>query len=121
MKKYAIVIFADAKQNTEESLGRVLNALILAKDLKDHDNEVIIFFQGAGTRWVPVLEDETHPGHTLYQAVKENIKGASKACAAVFQAEITTIPLLSECEVPGIGGVTSLAKYMHEGYSLLTF
>ncbi|NNM58536.1 MAG: DsrE family protein [Legionellales bacterium] len=121
MKKYAVVIFADAKQNTEESLGRTLNALIFANDLKNRGDDVLVFFQGTGTRWIAVLEDSSHPGHALYQAVKENIKGASKACASVFQAEVTTVPLLSEFDIPGIGGATSLAKYVHEGYSLVSF
>ncbi len=121
MKKYAVVIFADAKQGTEESLARALNGLIFASDLKNRGDDVLVFFQGTGTRWVAVLEDPAHLGHALYLSIKENIKGASQACSAVFQADVSTVPVLCEFDVPGIGGVTSLAKYVHEGYSLVTF
>lgn len=121
MKKYAIVVLSDPSQGTEESLGRVLNALALANDLSARGEDLQIFFQGTGTRWINVLEDMTHPGHLLYTNVKNKIKGASQACATVFQANVTTVPLLSEFDIPGIGGVTSLAKYLLEEYSIISF
>jgi len=121
MTKYAIVILSDITNGSEESLGKALNALVLANDLDQKGAEVQIFFQGAGTRSVNALENSTHPGHGLYASIKNKVKGASKACANVFKANVTTVPLLSEFDIPGIGGATSLAKYMLEGYSVISF
>lgn len=120
-KKYALVIFSDAQSESEESLGRVLNALVLANDLKERGEKIALFFQGAGTRSVNVLENPAHPGHGLYKSIHADIKGASNACATVFGADITTVPLLSEFEIPGIGGATSLAGYLAQGYEIITF
>lgn len=121
MNKIAIVILSDAKGPSEEALGRVLNALILANELQNKEIPFHIIFQGTGTRWVNVLEDQTHLGHTLYQAVKPYVKGASMTCAAVFGANITTLPLLCELDVPGLGQVSNLAQYIADGYTLITF
>ena len=121
MSKYAIVVLSDPSQGSEESLGRVLNALVLANDLQQRGEDFQIFFQGAGTRCVNILEDKAHPGHPFYINVKNRVKGASAACAGVFQANVTTVPLLSEFDIPGIGGATSLAKYILEGYTVVSF
>ena len=121
MNQYAIIICADASNGSDESLGRVLNALVVANDLQERGDKVGIFFQGAGTRSINILENPEHPGHGLYKNVKGCIKGASKACAAVFQADVKTVHLLDEFQIPGIGGATSLAKYIKEGYHPLTF
>ena len=80
MKKYAVVILADATTGSEEALGRILNALVLANDLVARGDDVKIFFQGAGTRSINVLEDSSHLGHGLYQNVKDKIC-ASNACS----------------------------------------
>ena len=105
----------------EESLGRVLNALVLANDLQDRNASVKLFFQGTGTRWVNLLEKEDHPGHALYKSLNKCTQGASSACAEVFKANITTIPLLKEYKIEGLGNVSSLAGAMAEGYELVTF
>lgn len=62
--KVAIIILSDTE--THESLGRVVNALSFAKELKENDDEVLLVFDGAGPRWIPELEDETHKAHTQY-------------------------------------------------------
>lgn len=121
MKKYAIMILSDLSNGSEESLGRVLNGLVLANDLKTRKIEFLILFQGAGTRSINILEDQAHPGHALYKNVKPQIQGASKACSIVFKANITTVPLLNEFDIPGIGGATSIAKYMLEQYDVVSF
>ena len=121
MNKFAVLVLSDPQSKSEEALGKVLNALVFSNDLKNNGHEIQIFFQGTGTRWVNILEDEKHPGHGLYSAVKDKIAGASKACATVFGAKINSIPLLCEFDIPGIGGATSLVKYIHDGYSVVTF
>ncbi len=118
--KVAIAILSDPALG-EESLGRVLNALVLATDLKQREAEVQIFFQGTGTRWVNLLEQADHPGFGLFQNLKQCKLGASSACAEVFKANITTIPLLKEFDIPGLGSASSLATAMSNGFELITF
>jgi hypothetical protein len=60
--KSAIVILSDPKSGSEESLGRIYNALAAAYDFKQKGDEVRILFQATGTRW-PVELDK--PGHPL--------------------------------------------------------
>lgn len=123
MKKTAIVILSDPRNNAEDALGRVFNALVLANDLKNREKDFKIFFQGVGTRWVEELEMSSHPAHALYTGVKSSIAGVSAACATVFKANAQNcgVPILSEFDIPGIGGATSLAKYLLEGYNIVTF
>ena len=45
--KAAIVVFSDPKTGTEESLGRVFNALAAAYDYQQNGDEVTIQFQCA--------------------------------------------------------------------------
>ncbi|MBT4897583.1 MAG: hypothetical protein HOI59_04805, partial [Nitrospina sp.] len=44
--KTAIVVLSDPKNESEESLGRVFNALATAYDYKNAGKEVSILFQG---------------------------------------------------------------------------
>lgn len=125
MSKYNVVILSNPQSNEEDSLGRVFNALVLAADLKERNQSVQIFFQGAGTRWIQKLEDKSHPAHPLYALLKNEIIGASKACSCVFgaQEEIVKagVHLVEEFNIPGLGGATSLAKRWIEGDKIITF
>ncbi len=125
MSQYSIVIFNDPKSPGDESLGRIFNALVLAADLKAQNQNFAIYFQGAGTRWIAVLEDTTHPANGLYNLVKSNIAGASKACATVFNAkedvEKFGINLIDQFQIPGLGGATSIANLLIKGNTVITF
>ncbi|MEX0721584.1 MAG: hypothetical protein WD059_13010 [Balneolaceae bacterium] len=118
MHKVAVVVLSDIE--THESLGRVVNALEFAKELQDHDDDVQIVFDGAGTKWIPELEDESHKAHPLYKAVKGSIHGACKFCAKAFGAinEIrkTDIKLVDDYD-----DHPSLRKFLADGYQIVTF
>lgn len=118
MNKLAIVILADIE--THESLGRLANALEVAKEFQENQDEVVIIFDGAGTRWIPELENEKHKAHPLYQAVKNNIAGACKFCAKAFgvftEVQESEIPLLDDHNQH-----PSLRKYINDGYQIITF
>ena len=64
--KTAIIVLSDPKNGSEESLGRVFNALATAYDFKEAGKDVSILFQGAGTRWPEALQKEDHPAHDSY-------------------------------------------------------
>jgi len=119
--KTAIIILSDPKNGSEESLGRVFNALATAYDYKNAKKEVSIVFQGTGTRWPEVLQEDDHPAHELFEAVADKIQGISCACADVFGADTTGYDLIKDNSVPKTTGVASLLNLQNEGYNVLTF
>ncbi|MGK7392507.1 MAG: hypothetical protein ACNS60_19285 [Candidatus Cyclobacteriaceae bacterium M2_1C_046] len=82
MNKVAILILADSESHGD--MGRVTNALEIAKEFKEHDDNVKIIFDGAGTTWVGKLADKDNKMNPLYEAVKEDIEGACSFCANAF-------------------------------------
>ncbi len=123
--KTAIIILCDPTTDTENSLGRVFNALAAAADFKTRGMDVAILFQGTGTRWIKELTITTHPAHALYQDVKDKIIGASETCAAFFRStddiEKSGVNLVNENSIPGTLGFPSLAKLVADGYNIITF
>lgn len=123
--KTAIIVLSDPENGGEEALGRLFNALAAAYDLKQKQQDVEVLFQGAGTRWAGHLTNPEHPAHALYSAVAGNVTGVSSGCADVFgaraDAEANAFSLIGDNPVPGTSGLPSLASYIKEGYSVLTF
>jgi hypothetical protein len=97
-----------------------VNALEFAKELRDHDDEVQIIFDGAGTTWVPELVDEKHDAHPLFKAVQENIHGACKFCSKAFgvinEVRNTEVDLLDDYD-----DHPSLRSFITKGYQIVTF
>jgi hypothetical protein len=124
MTKTAIIVLSDPKAG-EEALGRLFNALAAAYDFKRAGQHVEIVFQGTGTRWAGTLTMADHPVHGLYEAVKDNVAGASSACADFFgaraEAEQNGFSFISSNQVPGTSGLPSLSDYVSQGYTVLTF
>lgn len=125
MQKLAILVLSDPKAGSEESLGRLFNALALAHDARSAGDEVGIVFAGAGTRWPGELAKLSHPARALYDQVRDLVRGASCGCAAVFGAtkevEACDLPLLRENPLPGTPGLAGLRSLMAEGWTLLVF
>ena len=123
--KAAIVVLSDPKSGSEESLGRLFNALASAYDFKQRGDEVTVLFQGAGTRWIGEVGKADHPAHDLFEAVKDTVAGVSCGCADVFgatqEAENSGFGLIKDNPVPGTSGLPSLRKLTAEGYTVLTF
>lgn len=116
--KVAIVVLAGTE--THEGLGRIVNALLAAKELKENGDEVKLLFDGAGTEGLATAAKPGHKAHPLYQAVRETIDGACSYCAGAFGVKDALqelgIPLLEDyAQHP------SLRSYLAEGYQLLTF
>ena len=122
--KTAVVLFADPNGG-EEALGRLFNALAATYDFQQRGHPVELVFQGAGTRWISVVTQPDHPAHALYRAVEGSIAGLSCGCADVFGARAAAekggFALLTGNAVPGTSGLHSLASYVLEGASVLTF
>ncbi len=123
--KTAVIVYSDPKNGSEESLGRVFNALAATYDFKQQGDEVTLLFQGAGTRWVGELSQKDHPAHELYESVRDKVAGVSCGCAAVFGAtaevEKQGLDLIKDNAVPGTTGLPSLRKLVSDGYTILNF
>ncbi len=125
MPKTAIAVFSDPKAGSDEALGRLFNAMLVAYELKEKNQDVALIFQGAGTRWASELVKPDHPAHGLYKAVADKVVGVCGGCADVFGAadgaQASGVPVLREKAIPGTSGVIDLSKYLDDGYRLLTF
>ena len=125
MKKVAIIVLSDPKAGSDESFGRVFNALASAHEFKQKGDDVTILLMGAGTRWAAELSKAGHPAHELYEAVRDRLAGASCACAEAFGAKAEVeqcgLPLLCDNAVPGTMGLPSLRRLVGDGYTILAF
>ncbi len=123
--KAAIVILSDPSTGSEESVGRVFNALAVAYDYQNEGDEVTILFQGTGTRWIAELTKPDHPVHDLYEAVKDRVAGASAGCSEVFASKDSVkasgVELLGDNAVPGTAGLPSLRRLRLDGYEVYSF
>ncbi|WP_435365634.1 DsrE family protein [Haloarchaeobius sp. DYHT-AS-18] len=117
MVKAAVVILAGIE--TGSDLGRLVNGLETSKEFADAGDELELVFDGAGTRWIPELENETHDFHGLYTTVKEHAS-ACNFCANAFGVadEVETACVRTVDEYDGHRSISSL---VHDGYEVLTF
>ena len=113
--KVAIVVLADPGQ--DESLGRVYNALEAATEFKRSGDDVKLYFDGAGTRWLGELANPSHPANSFYEEAKGVIGGACSGCAAVFGADKGENGALLEA----LSSTVSYRDILSQGYQVLTF
>jgi hypothetical protein len=122
--KTAVVVFSDPKAGSEEALGRVLNAMFVALELKEKKQDVALIFQGAGSRWPVELAKANHVGHALYEALSDKVV-ACGGCADVFgttrELEPLGVKLVRDKAIPGTSGVLDLSRYLEAGDRVLTF
>lgn len=125
MSKTAIIIYSDPRAGSDEALGRLFNALFLALELQEKQQEVAVIFQGTGTRWPAKLVQSDHPAHALYEATKGSVAGICGGCADVFgateDARKTGLKLDYEKAIPGTSGILDISTYLDHGYALVTF
>lgn len=123
--KAAIIILSDPASNSDESLGRLFNALAAAYDFKQKNEEVTVLFQGTGTRWAAYVTDANHPAHALYKAVEDKVAGVSCGCADVFGARDDAVKsgfdLVKGNAIPGTSGLPSLHALAVRGFQIMVF
>lgn len=116
--KVGIIVLADTE--TDGDLGRVVNAMIAAKEFKHAGDEVELIFDGAGTKWPGVLADPRHKSHRLFEQVIDVVSGACGFCARAFEAEDhvhdAKVPLLEEYD-----DHPSIRRLVTSGYQVITF
>ena len=116
MEKILIVVLAG--KETHEGMGRLSNALVMAKELHEAHHTVKIIFDGAGTEWLPEITKEDSHFYKIYSEVEDLIVGACDFCANAFKVkeEIKDVKLL-----PEFMGHPSFKKYIEEGYQIINF
>lgn len=118
MTKTAIVVLAEAESH--ESLGRLVNALMTAKELKEHDDEVRLVFDGGGTKGLAEVAEPEHKAHKLYTDVQDKVTGACSYCANAFgvkdQLQRLNVHLLDD-----YANHPSLRSFIADGYQVITF
>ena len=118
MSKIAVVVLADTEEHSDH--GRFTNAIELAKEAKEQGDQVKVIFDGAGTRWIPLVTQGDGPMQKMFAGVQDVVTGACAFCAGAFgvkeAVQESGIPLLSEYE-----GHPSLQKLIAAGYHVVTF
>jgi hypothetical protein len=118
MSKYAFLINSDL-----DDAASLTNTLGYARRLDDAGHEVVVFFDGAATQWIPELEadDEQLPADA-YAAVRDRglIGGACGFCASVFDVDRS----IENADIALDGGVgdhgPDVGQLADQGYQLLT-
>jgi hypothetical protein len=118
MPKAAAIVFADT--GSPKGLGRVMNALTTAQEFKDAGDDVLVVFDGAGTKWIAELSRENHKYHQLFEDVRDVVGGACSYCAEAFGVKEAVqdggIELLEDYK-----GHPSVRTLVNDGYEIVTF
>jgi len=118
MAKAAVVILADT--DGHGNLGRVVNGLETAKEFaQNEDDELELVFDGAGTQWIPELEDPENDYHELYQAVKGDAV-ACDYCAGAFGVE-DAVDDAGIVALDDHDGHPSIRSLVDDDYEVITF
>ena len=118
MADAAIVILAGTDARSD--LGRVVNGLETAREFVETDGDTVtVIFDGAGTQWIPELEDEDHRYHHLYDAVSEEVV-VCDYCVNAYgvdeEVDSSSVERIDEFE-----GHPSLRSLVADGYEVITF
>lgn len=119
MTQAAILVLAGTE--TKSDLGRVVNALQVARELKESGDGTTVVFDGAGVQWIPTLSDPEHRYHELWEQTTDVVQGACAYCAGAFGVKQKIeasgeVDLLDEFD-----GHPSVRRLMDDGYQVLTF
>lgn len=118
MSKAAVMILAGTESHAD--VGRLVNGLEATKEFAETDgDDVELIFDGAGTAWIPELEDEDSDYHELYQAVREDA-AACDFCASAFGVE----DAVNDADVVTLDdhdGHPSIKSLVDDGYEVVTF
>jgi len=118
MVKVGLLVLTDTESHAD--MGRVSNALMIAKEFKESGDEVKIIFDGAGSKWVAKLTDKENPLNPLYNTVQDKVEGVCSYCTGAFDVEESVET--SEVErLDDYQGHPSLRNLVADGYQIITF
>lgn len=99
-----------------------IHVLLNALDMAARGHSVEIVLEGSATGLVPELAKEGNPLSSLYQQAKQSnlIAGVCKACSS----KMGTLEAVREeglALLDDMNGHPGLARYLEEGYQVITF
>jgi hypothetical protein len=99
-----------------------IHVLLNALDLKNKGHETGIVVEGAAVKLVPELAKAEHPLHTLYMKAKDAglFYGACQACSAKLNV-LKDVKAAGMTMLADMNGHPSIAGYMAQGYTVITF
>ncbi len=99
-----------------------IHVLINALDMKEKGYDVKIVIEGSATRLVPELAKEGNPTSSLYKKAKTLglIDGACKACSNKM-GTLETVKQEGLKLLDDISGHPGMARYMEQGFEVITF
>ncbi|MBI5698010.1 MAG: hypothetical protein HZC29_05925 [Thaumarchaeota archaeon] len=116
--KVAVFVLADV--GTHDGLGRVVNALEAVKQFKESGDDVRLYFDGAGTKWISELSKKDHIAHGLHDSVADKVEGACLFCAAAFGAKDGIV----QCKVELVDQKdqhVDVRKLVSDGFTIMNF
>jgi hypothetical protein len=117
MTKAAVVILAGTE--THPDVGRLVNGLEAAREFAEAGDDLELIFDGAGTQWVPKLEDPDSDYHDLYRAVQDDA-GVCEFCADAFGVE-DAVADSGAVRLDDHDGHPSIRDLVADGYEVITF
>ena len=118
MANAAIVILAGNESHAD--YGRLANALEAAAEFAETDGDDLeLIFDGAGTQWIPELEDEDSDYHELYRTVRDDAAACDYCSGAFGVADAVAdsgLTVLDEHD-----GHPSVRSLVDDGYEIITF
>ena len=114
----AIVILADTESHADR--GRLVNGLETAKEFAETPgDDVEVIFDGAGTKWIPILEDPESDQHDLYESVRGDAS-ACDYCTTAFGVD-EGVDDAGVVRLDDHDGHPSIRSLVADGYEVLTF
>ena len=118
MTKAAVVILAGTDGHA--NLGRLVNGLEAAREFAENEaDELELIFDGAGTQWIPELEDEDSDYHELYAAVQDEAS-ACDYCSGAFGVS-EAVEDAGVVQIDDNDGHPSIRSLVDDDYEIITF
>lgn len=118
MTKAAVVILAGTESHADT--GRLVNGLETAKEFVETEgDDVKLIFDGAGTQWIPELEDEDNDYRELYRAV-QNDTSVCDFCAGAFGVG-DAVDDADVVQLDDHDGHPSIRSIVSDDYEVITF
>jgi hypothetical protein len=118
MSKYAFLI-----DSSLEEPAPLTNTLEYARKLDEAGHDVVVFFDGEATRWIPELEaDADLLPHDVYADVRERglVGGACGFCASFFEVDRAIEKVEITLDGSSAEHGPDVAQLAEQGYQLLT-
>jgi hypothetical protein len=117
MAKAALVVYAGTDDSSDA--GRVINAMVAAREFIEAGDEVKLIFDGAGTQWIPILESAEYEYHDLYTVVRD-VVAVCEYCANAHGVE-NAVQSAGLDHLSANDGHPSIRSLVDDDYEIVTF